>query len=428
MQQLNGLHISRQESRRAFVLNVVNGMFFSFAETLMDPTLVLVWFVSRLTTSNLLLGLILPISSGGWFFPQLFLSGKVQQSTRKMPLYQVISVARFFTWLALAAALWWISAPAALLVLFYLLFLASRVAAGAAGIPFMEVTVKTIPMRARGQLFGMRLLFGGLLGLLGTRIVERVLLSELPYPRNYALLILIGAVAGGVAMAAFCFTREPEGTRRAGAPLREQLRRGVMAFRNDTDYRYLLLGRSCAALGTSVLPFYTLLTQRVLAAPESAVGNFLAVLTFGKLLSNYPLGWLADHKGRRWVLRLATLGWVATALFSLGILALARAGLLTRFAFPGYWLAYPLFVLVALFSPADWVAGQNLLLDLAPEDDRPLYLGFANTVLGLALLSSGLAGGLVDWLGLSALFAAAVVVNLLAWYFLGRLAPQPAIT
>lgn len=416
----NNVSLSAHEARGAFWLNAVNGMLFTFAETLMDPNLVLVWFVSQLTSSNLLLGVIGALGSAGWFLPQLFVASWMQRQPRKMLWYQGTSVVRFIFWVGLAAALWWVETPGALLALFFVLFALVRITAGLAGIPFMEVTAKTIPVRLRGRLFGLRLLLGGVCGLAGSRLVATVLQGALPYPRNYALLIFVGALVAGVAMAAFCVIREPAGAVRPGAPLAQQLRRGVQALREDADYRYLLMGRGLGFLGLGAIPFYTLLARSVLGAPESAVGDFLAAATLVKLLTNYPLGWLADARGRRWVLRLAALGWAATAAAALGLHLAAQAGWLAGLPFPAYLLAYPLFVSVAFFSPTDWVAGQNLLLELAPEDDRVLYLGFANTVLGILLLLGGFAGGLVDGLGLTRFFGLAAIINLLAWWGLGR--------
>lgn len=414
------VRLSSGESRRAFVLNVLNGGLYSFADSLMDANLVLVWFASQLTTSNLLLGLIAPINSGAWYLPQLFLSGRVQAMPRQIVLYRWMTVVRFSTWVLLAAALWWLRAPLLLLGAFYALYTITRLASGAAGIPYLEVTAKTIPSRQRGRMFALRQLTAGLLALIGTRVIRRVLSGPLPYPRNYALLVFLAALVGGVALTAFAITREPPGATRAAASLREQVRRGVQTFRTDSDYRNLLLGRSLLFLGMIVVPFYSLLAKQVLGAPERAVADYLLVVTFTKLLVTFPWGWLADHWGNRWVLRVAALGWSGMNGVAIVLALAASAGWLARLPFPPYLAAYPLFFLVGLLTPMEGIAGQSLLLALVPEHDRALYLGFANTVLGAMLLLSALGGGLVDLLGLPLLFGTAIVVNLAAWGFLGR--------
>ncbi len=421
----NDTHLTQRTARWAFWLNALNGMFFTFAETLTDPNLVLVWFVSRLTSSNVLLGVIGVLGGAGWFLPQLFVSSWAQQQSRQMVIYRGTSLLRLVIWLMLAALLWWVQSPGLLLLLFFVLFALIRVTAGIAGIPFLEITAKTVPVRWRGRLFGLRLLLGGLCALAGSRLVAAVLGGVLlPYPRDYALLIFVAALAAGVGMFVFCLIAEPPAEPRTGARLSVQMGRGWQALHTHPDYRYLLLGRALMFLGLGAIPFYTVLARRTLGAPETAVGDYLAVSTLVKLLINYPIGWLADAKGRRWVLRAAALGWALTALLALGLQLAFQSGALSGLGVPAYWLAYPLFIGAALFSPADWVAGQNMLLDLAPAAERPLFLGYANTLLGVVSLLGGLAGGLVDVFGLFPFFGAAVAINLLAWWSLGRIAAQ----
>ena len=50
------------------------------------------------------------------------------------------------------------------------------------------------------------------------------------------------------------------------------------------------------------------------------------------------------------------------------------------------------------------VGGMSLLLEIAPTGDRALYVGLANSVLGVALLLTSVGGLLVDWLGYRGVF------------------------
>lgn len=415
--------LSERERRRAFVLNVLNGGFYTLAETLMDANVVLVLFVSQLTTSNLLLGALGAINNGGWFLPQFFVSGKVQSRERKIEIYWMVALIRLAAWVALAAVLWFVQRPSTLLLAFFAAFVVMKVMTGLGGIPFLEVTAKTIRPEQRGRLFAWRFLAGGVLGLGGSRMVRWVLAQPLPYPRNYGLLIFISALIGMLGFAAFSLIREPAGGARASASLGVQLRRAYVALRADADYRRLLLGRSCMFFGAITFPFYTLVAQQRLGAPSKVAGDYLLVMTFTTLVVNLPWGTLVDRRGKRWGLRLAALGWAVTALYAIGLTVSAEAGLLGNLPFPAYLLAYPLFILRGVFGPLEAVSGGNLLLTLAPEDDRTLYLGFANTVLGVVLLLSGLGGGVVDLFGLQALFGATILFNVLAFYFIGRIRP-----
>ncbi|MBN1921226.1 MAG: MFS transporter [Anaerolineae bacterium] len=415
--------ISPRDRRRAFALNVINGAFYTLAETLMDANLVLVLFVSQLTSSNLLLGAMSALNSAGWFLPQFFVSGKVQSRPRKIEVYWAVSGIRLVAWLALAAVLWFVKQPAVLLVAFFIAFAIMKVMTGLGGIPFLEVTAKTVLSEHRGRLFAWRFFTGGLLGLGGSRIVRWALMQPLPYPGNYSTLIFIAALIAAVSFVAFSLIREPAAAARSPASLAVQLRRAHEILRTNADYRRYLLGRAFLFLGAIAFPFYTLVAQQVLGAPPKAVGDYLLLTTLTTLLVNLPWGALVDQRGKRWGLQLAALGWAVTACFAILLVLIARTGYLTRLPFPAYYLAYPIFVLRGIFNPLESVCGSSLLLAIAPEHDRTLYLGYANTLLGVVLLLSGLGGGLVDLFGLPALFAVTAGLNILAAVFLRGIKP-----
>jgi len=63
LRENNETAIPQREVRRSFALGVFNGAVFRLAEALIDPPLVLTWFVSQLTTSNLLTGLVAPLGN-----------------------------------------------------------------------------------------------------------------------------------------------------------------------------------------------------------------------------------------------------------------------------------------------------------------------------------------------------------------------------
>ncbi len=72
------------------------------------------------------------------------------------------------------------------------------------------------------------------------------------------------------------------------------------------------------------------------------------------------------------------------------------------------------FAFNGVYNTAAWVAHFNFLLEIAPPGDRPIYVGTANTLVGVAILASSGGGALVDWLGFSALFGLALVALLVA--------------
>jgi len=157
-----------REVRRNFRLAVSNGIFFILADSLTDPTLVLVSFLSLMTDSPFLLGLIVPIQSAGWALPQIFVSGRLQAWPVKLNLYRRTSLVRIAAWLMLALTINFVRDPGWAVAAFFLAFTVASLASGVAGLPFLEVISKTIPPNRRGEVFAWRLGLGGLMGIGGS--------------------------------------------------------------------------------------------------------------------------------------------------------------------------------------------------------------------------------------------------------------------
>lgn len=416
--------IPEHEVRRSFALGVFNGTAFRFAETLIDPPLILTWFVSQLTSSNLLIGLVAPMGNAGWFLPQIFVSTRIQRMERKMPSYTLAAVIRTIAWVLLAAAVWLVDDPRLLLVGFFALYAIARLSAGLAGLTFFDVVAKTIPARRRGSFFAWRQLLGGLLGLGGGWIVKMLLNHPaLPFPRGHAVLFLLYCAVMVLALAAFALIREPPGPVVAEpVTLGEQLRRAGRLWRTDRVYRRYIAARLSLAMANVALPFYGIYAKNVLGAPEGMVGIYVVARVGALLLSNLLWGRLSDERGNRLVMRLVSLGSGLAALS-----ALALVGVMGLLRPQGAWLPYlalPLFFLDGAMLPAQILSGSNFLLELVPGAERPLYLGLSNTLMGVVVLISGLGGLVVDFFGFAGLFAVSLGLCLAGYVFASGL-PEP---
>ncbi len=406
-----------REEKRSFFLNVVNGALFNFAERLIDPPLVLTWFVSQLTSSNFLAGLVAPLGDAGWYLPQIFVSTYVQRMERKMPSYTYTAVIRLAAWLLLALAVFLVGNPALLLAAFFFLYLLARLVSGVAGIAFFEVTAKTISPNRLGSLFAWRLLSGGILGISSGWIVKEVLNSSgLPFPRNFAILFTLYCLITAPAMAAFIAIREPPGKADPKpVTVREQWRRAGQVLEEDKAFRTFILTQVCLALAGASTPFFTVYAHKVIRATSGMLGLYLSVRIASQLVFNLPWGRLTDRFGERPVLMAYSLGNAGTVLLALSMALLPKGPLLP-------YLMVLVFFLNGAFLPAGAIIGASYPIKLSPERERPLYIGLYNTVMGVAVLFSGLGGIVVDLGGFETLFALSLVLCL-ATYFLARKLP-----
>ena len=151
--------------RRNYALGVINGSLYTLAESLIDPALVLTWFLSRLSAPNVLIGLVVPLRDTGWFLPQLFLARHQARQSYKLPMYSAAALVRSIVWVTMSIVVLTQRNPTVLIIGFFVPYVINSAASGWGGLPFMDVVAKTIPPDRRGSYFGGRLFAGGVLAL-----------------------------------------------------------------------------------------------------------------------------------------------------------------------------------------------------------------------------------------------------------------------
>jgi len=389
--------------RRNFALGVVNGALYIVAESLIDPTLVLTWFLARLSASNLLIGLVVPLRDVGWFLPQLFAAHYLAHLPHKLPTYTAVSVIRGLAWLSMAIVTLTQRDPAILIVGFFVSYVVNSLASGWAGLPFMDIVAKTIPAQRRGTYFGTRLLVGGALSVVGSLVVRYALSERLgrTFPANVGQLMAIAALFAVTSLYSFGFVMEPPGEVSEVASLSAHLGRAAGIPRRDRNFRLFLATRVMLMTAQMATPFFAVYASRELGAGPEMVSVYLAFNMAASLVSNLLWSRLSDWRGNRAVIRLsaslglmmALLAWLSAPLDqTLGLASIAA------------WLFTIVFSVLGAFQSGISVGGMSLLLEIAPTRDRALYVGLANSVLGVALLSTSVGGLLVDWLGFRGVF------------------------
>jgi MFS family permease len=147
--------------------------------------------------------------------------------------------------------------------------------------------------------------------------------------------------------------------------------------------------RLLAALGGLALPFYVVHATDVLGTGAQSVGLFVAAQVVGGLLASLAMGYLNERSGSKIVSQLTLV---------LGIGAPVLALFFHFFSLPVATAAYG-YALVFLFiggNVSGYMQGfTNFVLDIAPPDQRPAYVGLYNTLGGTLTFVAPVAGGWV---------------------------------
>jgi MFS family permease len=402
-----GPYFRSDVNRRNFWLGVTNGVFYAGADALTDPSLVLTYFTSLLTSSKFIVGLVAPIRIGGWYLPQLLVSGFVQRQERKLQFYTQLGIFRGLIWALMVAVLWFVRDRGTLLGIFLVFLVVYSLAEGLAGLSFMDVVGKVVPLHRRGAFFGARRFLGGMVALAASGVVSWALSVDagLSFPHNFALLFGLSLVVIAIALYAFARIDEPsESVAHERVAVLAQLRRARRLPRQDPTYGRFLVARVLMVVADMAVPFYVVFAKESLSAPPAMVGLYLSTTTLSALLANVWAARASDRSGNRRLLVVACLVGMAPPALALFFDWIQGSALLFAlvFAFNG------------VYNTAAWVAHTNFLLEIAPAGDRPIYVGAANSLVGVAMLASSGGGALVDWLGFDALFGVALVALLVA--------------
>ena len=386
--------------RHNFVVNVLDGTFFWGGSSLIAAGTILPVYVSRLSDSKLLIGLLSMIASMGWLLPQLFTANWVQRLPRKkvLPVNLGLFTERLPVVLLALSTLLTLRYPVLALVAFYVFVAWHTVGAGVVAVAWQDMIGKIIPAQRRGRFFGLANFLGTATGVLGASVAAW-LLDRYSFPRGYTWSFALSAAMMVVSWGFLALTREP-----AQAPSsepvsqREYWRRLPSVLRDDPNFVRYLVSQAVLALGGMAGGFYTVYAVQRWQLSDGQAGTFQASMLVGQALSNLAFGAVADRKGHKLVLELSVL----LGLLGTGVAVVA----------PGPTWFYLVFALIGANLAGLLLSGLMIALEFCDEDKRPTYIGLNNTVRGISYGMAPILGGwLAGLVGYQALFAVALVIG-----------------
>jgi MFS family permease len=401
-------------ARRNFLAFLGDFVAFGAGIAFVNPSTVLPALMRRLTDSTLLIGLVETIRNGVWLLPQLFaawfLSGTV---IRRKHMVLPFIVSRFALLLIVPTLLLLATGQPGTAVLFILVFLTLNIVFDACGsLPWYDLISHTLPPVGRTRLMGMGQFLSGGLGIgVGLAVAAILSTTRLRFPVNFAVLFAFASAL--FALEVYLVSRvrvtraERSGVR---VPLTQFLPRLVRIVQGDRRFRRLLLVRLLVGTSGFATPFYMICALDKLGLGAASVGIFTAAQVAGGIACAPLMALLAERRGITAMIRVASALGVALPLMALGMLAIGP-GLVPDARLALFGLVF--FVMGAMTNGV--AAGfTNYLLDISPAENRPTYVGFANTFNGLILVMPLIGGwilGSFSWVALFCVTAAGACIG-----------------
>jgi len=379
--------------KRNFVLGVVNGAIYQVGLACMDPGTVVAAFVVHLLRDNphlmYWIALMSCVRVAGWLWPPPLMAGLLERTPRKLGYYRVSGAARvvalgIITFVVVPRAT---EGSIGTFAAFALLMLLVNSLGGIGMIPFFDIVSKSMPANRLGRFFGARRFLGGILAF-GAGFAVKHILDErtgYPFPTSYSMVFLLGWATTALSVLFFSLVDEPPGVaHRRRLSFAMQMRRGPRIMRRHRDYRSLVFVRVLSGLTNIAVPFIVPFAQLRLGAGEPMVGLFVSILMISGTVSNVLWSYVGDEQGNRRLLLLTNsvgLGAPVLALVAARLSPEVVARWLGVDFTPQLLLVSLALLLLGFSQPGRMMGETNYLLEIAPERQRPTYMGMMQAIL-----------------------------------------------
>ena len=168
-------------------------------------------FVSQLTHSALLIGLVPAIHNVGWQLPQLLTAGWISRAKRYKPLMLWMTIHERVPYLGLAIVALCVpfTTKQTALIMTFLMLIWQGLGSGLAANPWMNMVTKVMPQELHGTFFGTQsAAYNGMAGL--SAIIAGLILEKMAAPYNYSLCFALTFGFMCVSYAFLSTTREPD--------------------------------------------------------------------------------------------------------------------------------------------------------------------------------------------------------------------------
>ena len=398
-----------------FLVNALDGATFWLGMSFISSTVILPLFVSHFTDSPLLIGLIPFLNAVGVYLPQIFMANAVERAplkkffpvtigffSERLPIFLLAPMTYFLA----------ISQPRWTLILFFVLFAWHALGVGLIVVGWQDMIAKIIPVKHRGRFFGITNFIGNGAGVLGALALPFVL-DRYAFPLGYVIAFTVASALMVISWVFIALTREPAvySSKPAVSQL-DYLRSLPAILRRDHNFRSYLLTQIIFALSGMATGFLVVYAVQRWNLPDAQASGFTVALQIGLALANLFFGFLADRKGHKLSLEIC----MAVSVLSLALAIVA----------PSPWWFFPIFFLRGAVNAGIFVSGISIVYEFTDAENRPTYIGLANTIPGVAGALAPLIGGwLAGALSYQAMFVLSAVIGVVRWGLLRFAVAEP---
>jgi MFS family permease len=358
----------KQHFRWNFTVNAGDFAFYIFALSFASQLTILPAFVSKFTSSKLIIGMVPAIHVIGWQLPQILSARYIERFSRRKRYVITVGIGERLPWLFIALTLLLLADAPPLwgLLAFFILYSIFCFSGGVNTPAWLDMIGKIIPERKRGRFFGLSNLIGNGVGV-GGALIAGYLLENLGFPVNFAACFMLTFIFMAISIGCLALTKEPAyPIVKERSTLKDYVNQLAVITRSDRNYFLFLIAAVILSFSAMSTGFFAVRAISRLNLSGNEIGRFTAISLFFQTAANPLWGYLGDRWGHKRVMEAGAVGAILSALIA--AFADSASSFYVVFAVTGAWLS------------AAMIARLSIVLEFSEPEERPTYIGLTNTI------------------------------------------------
>jgi len=372
----------RQDNPANNYKNIAHAFFLSLAITIAEPSTVLPLIIEHFSQSTIVVGLFVSLLRGGAILTQLYAAFHAQSYKKVLPYLKKVFFFRWFSWLLIGVGIFFVGDANKTLTLFFIGFglLGFSLSAGFGAIYFKELQAKLFSKSYRGKTMANRQVAGSLASIISGGIAGYVL-SHFEAPFNYAYLFIVSSFIMGIGF--FIFITIDDEPLKENVQQKEKhfgafIKNAFKTFQEDKRLQQQTLAIFLSFSCYLSIPFVILEAKSSMTLTGWILGGFIMVQMLGSIVGSSLL-WRRISNYER--------------MLSLSFVFMIAAFCVALFAHTSAMYAL-IFFLYGIALDGFGNSGMNLIIEIAPEEKRPIYTAVQTNLSSIGLFFP-LLGGLV---------------------------------
>ena len=393
--------------------NVIHGFFVSIATTIAEANTILPLMVTYFGGGAILVGFFSSLLRGGAILVQLYAAFYAQGYTHMQKYMRRVFLARFLAWFFIGLSIVFIGNDYPNITLFCIglgLFIFSF-SAGFGAIYFKETIAKIFTKEYRGKSMAIRQFFSGF-GALLSGATAGYIIAIFDEPFSFGILFIVSSLLMLFGFLAFGTIDEPikQNITKKEKSFKLFLQNAKILLKNDKKLQIQVITFLLAYSYLFSLPFIIIDASSKINLDGTAIASIITVQMIGAMFSNILWGKLSSNNQNKHISNITII---------LHIVSISLA-----FVASNIYVYMFIFFLSGAAMDGYRLCSTNLLINIAPEDKRPVYSAIQSNITSFGIFFSILGGFILHFTSYNILYSFTIFMLALAFIFSLRLSEE----